>query len=150
MPLNGEPALLKARLMKRCIKTRIVLHATVYKWTWHDAFVALWKVTNLVILLRNIITILHCIYIQHFGNFVYLEVNDNRKAPQTKHEPEQYDMHPFVSLSIPFDFQDLYQPIQSNNDAITGVELNQKDNSPITKEGMRGYLIRVISGSHPC
>ena len=59
-------------------------------------------------------------------------------------------MHPFVSLSIPFDFQDLYQPIQSNNDAITGVELNQKDNSPITKEGMRGYLIRVISGSHPC
>ena len=53
-------------------------------------------------------------------------------------------MHPFVSLSIPFDFQDLYQPIQSNNDEITGVELNQKDDSPITKEGMRGHLIRVI------
>ena len=55
-------------------------------------------------------------------------------------------MHPFVSLSIPFDFQDLYQPIQSNNDEITGVELNQKDDSPITKEGMRGHLIRIICG----
>ena len=55
-------------------------------------------------------------------------------------------MHPFVSLSIPFDFQDLYQPIQSNNDEITAVELNQKDDSPITKEGMRGHLIRIICG----
>ena len=53
-------------------------------------------------------------------------------------------MHPFVSLSIPFDFQDLYQPIQSNNDEITEVELNQKDDSPITKEGMRCHLIRII------
>ena len=56
-------------------------------------------------------------------------------------------MHPFVSLSIPFDFQDLYQPIQSNNDEITAVELNQKDDSPITKEGMRGHLIRIICGN---
>ena len=57
-------------------------------------------------------------------------------------------MHPFVSLSIPFDFQNLYQPIQSNNDEITGVELNQKDDSPITKEGMHGHLIRIICGIH--
>lgn len=88
---------------------------------------------------------MHHICRQHFVNFVYPEVND-RIAPEIKLEPERYDMHPFVSLSIPFDFQDLYQPIQSNNDEITGVELNQKDDSPITKEGMRGHLIRIICG----
>ena len=88
---------------------------------------------------------MHHICRQHFVNFVYPEVND-RIAPEIKLEPERYDMHPFVSLSIPFDFQDLYQPIQSNNDEITGVELNQKDDSPITKEGMHGRLIRIICG----
>ena len=88
---------------------------------------------------------MHHICRQHFVNFVYPEVND-RIAPEIKLEPERYDMHPFVSLSIPFDFQDLYQPIQSNNDEITAVELNQKDDSPITKEGMRGHLIRIICG----
>ena len=86
---------------------------------------------------------MHHICRQHFVNFVYPEVND-RIAPEINLEPERYDMHPFVSLSIPFDFQDLYQPIQSNNDEITEVELNQKDDSPITKEGMRCHLIRII------
>ena len=88
---------------------------------------------------------MHHICRKHFVNFVYPEVND-RIAPEIKLEPERYDMHPFVSLSIPFDFQDLYQPIQSKNDEITAVELNQKDDSPITKEGMRGHLIRIICG----
>ena len=88
---------------------------------------------------------MHHICRQHFVNFVYPEVND-RIAPEIKLEPERYDMHPFVSLSIPFDFQDLYQPIQSNNDEITAVEWNQKDDSPITKEGMHGHLIRIICG----